>query len=68
MTATDLRVRRLEQRVARLESAGRVPPEAAEAYARLAATNPVPPHEQARHRAELLAAIRGTDNHHGEPS
>lgn len=59
MTTTDTRVRRLEQRVARLESAGRVPPEAAEAYARLAATDPVPPHEQARHRADLLAAVYG---------
>lgn len=59
MTATDLRVRRLEKRVARLEAAGRVPPEAAEAYARLAATAPVSEAEQAQHRKELLAAIRG---------
>ena len=58
MTATDTRVRRLEQRVARLESAGRVPPEAAEAYARLAATAPVSAADQACHRAELLAALR----------
>lgn len=58
MTATDLRVRRLEQRVARLESAGRVPPEAAETYARLAVTAPVSAKDQARHRAELLAALR----------
>lgn len=59
MTATDTRVRRLEKRVARLESAGRVPPEAAEAYARIAATAPVSEAEQARHREELLAALRG---------
>ena len=59
MTTTDIRVRRLEQRVARIEAAGRVPPEAAEAYARLAATNPASEAEQARHRAELLAALRG---------
>jgi hypothetical protein len=58
MTATDTRVRRLEKRVSRLESAGRVPPEAAEAYARLAATAPVSAAEQARHRQELLAALR----------
>ena len=58
MTATDTRVRRLEQRVARLESAGRVPPEAAEAYARLAANAPYTPEQQARHREELLDDIR----------
>jgi len=58
MTATDVRVRRLERRVARLESAGRVLPEAAEAYARLVATAPVSAEDQARHRAELLAALR----------
>jgi hypothetical protein len=58
MTATDSRVRRLEKRVSRLESAGRVPPEAAEAYARLVATAPVSEAEQARHRQELLAALR----------
>lgn len=60
MTAADTRVRRLERRVSRLESAGRVPPEAADAYARLAATAPVSEAEQVRHRAELLAALRGT--------
>lgn len=66
MTATDIRVRRLEKRVARLESAVRVPPEAAEAYARIAATDFVPPHEQARHRAELLHAVYGTTKPEGE--
>lgn len=59
MTTTDTRVRRLERRVARLEAAGRVPPEAAESYARIAATNPVSEAEQARHREELLADLRG---------
>lgn len=59
MTTTATCVRRLEKRVARLESAGRVPPEAAEAYARLVATAPVSEAEQARHREELLAALRG---------
>lgn len=61
MTTTDTRVRRLERRVSRLEAAGRVPPEAAEAYARLAATNPVSEAEQARHRKELLADLRRTN-------
>lgn len=61
MTATDTRVRRLERRVARLEAAGRVPPEAAEAYARLAANAPYTPEQQAQHREDLLAAIRGTN-------
>lgn len=54
MTTTDTRVRRLERRVARLESVGRVPPEAAEAYARLAKNAPYTPEQQARHREELL--------------
>ena len=58
MTVTDTRVRRLEQRVARLESTSCVPPEAVEAYARLAATAPVSAEDQARHRAELLDALR----------
>lgn len=57
MTTNDTRVRPLGQRVARLEAAGRVPPEAAEAYARLATTAPVSEAEQARHREELLADL-----------
>jgi hypothetical protein len=51
------RVRRLERRVARLRPPPTVPPDAAEVMARIAATQPVTPAEQARHRAELLAAL-----------
>lgn len=65
MNTTNQRVRRLEQRIARLETAGRVPDEARAAYARVAATQPVSPAEQARHRAELLAAVYGTTNQGG---
>lgn len=61
MTTTATRVRRLEKRVARLEASGRVPPEAAEVYARLAKNAPFTPEQQARHREDLLADLRRTN-------
>ena len=56
MITIESRVRRLERDVARLRPA-RVPPDAAAVMARIAAAQPVPSAEQARHRAELLAAL-----------
>lgn len=62
------RLRRLETRVARLEAAALVPPDAAAVMARIAATQPVSPEEQAHNRAVLLAAVstRRTDARAGQ--
>lgn len=53
------RLRILEQQVAQLAAAARIPPGAREAYARIAATNPVSAEDQARHRVEALADVYG---------
>lgn len=59
MSTSAARLRRLEARIVRLEAAALVPPDAAVVMARIAATQPVSPAEQARHRADLLAAVYG---------
>lgn len=60
MSTSAARLRHLEARIARLEATALVPPDAAAVMARIAATQPVSPEDQARHRRELLEAVYGT--------